>query len=185
MPPRCWDLASFRRWGACRRGRMFLCSVLIAVAAVSCSGCGARDRGSRGVLQCGYIPPTPCSSEVTVNPNVLEFHATDGDSLQSPPMMVDVQLPAYPDLAVRAGIEGRVLLDLVIGRSGIVICAENHARGPHLLIVRAALEAARKWEFAPARRDGSPVACRAVVELMFKLTEVSESQSSRTDGKDN
>jgi len=154
-----------------RRDRDLLAfSVLTLVSVISCYGCGMFG-GNRGSSASGDIPPPAYSAEVIVNPDVLDFHATDGESLHSPPLMTDAEAPAYPYSAVRAGIEGRVLLNLVIGRSGMVVSVENSSAGANPLLVDAAVEAARKWEFAPARRDGAPIVCRAVVELMFNLSE--------------
>jgi TonB family protein len=140
--------------------------------------------GNRGSSASGDISSTAYSADVIVNPDVLDFHATDAESLHSPPLMTYAEAPVYPYSAVQAGIEGRVLLNLLVGRSGMVVSVENSSAGASPLLVDAAVRAARKWEFAPARRDGAPIACRAIVEVTFNLSDV-RNEAPGEIGEDN
>jgi protein TonB len=77
-------------------------------------------------------------------------------------------LPRYPDGAKREGKEGRVSLRLRIDASGVLCNVEvlNHCG---LEFVEEALRAVRASTFLPARRNGQPVPCSAVLNIHFKL----------------
>ncbi|MFT3769901.1 MAG: TonB-dependent receptor [Minicystis sp.] len=78
--------------------------------------------------------------------------------------------PAYPPEAEKAGLEAQVTLTLDIDKQGKVtkaVVAEPAGHG----FDEAALEAARKLEFEPARKaDGTPFAARIRYRYSFTLT---------------
>ncbi len=75
--------------------------------------------------------------------------------------------PVYPKAARRKGIEGTVLVEVLVGRDGLVEKARvvKSVRG----LDKAALAAARRWVFDPARSGDKPVAARVTVPIEFKL----------------
>lgn len=76
--------------------------------------------------------------------------------------------PAYPDAARSDGVEGHVHLELVVGVSGSVESARVlHGVGHGL--DEAALDAARRFRFAPATKGGRPVRVRMAWSLEFRL----------------
>lgn len=84
--------------------------------------------------------------------------------------------PAYPPEAERAGIEGQVILTLDIDKQGKVTKAVVTEPGGHGFD-EAALEAAKKLEFEPARKaDGTPFAARIRYRYAFTLTRAPEKQ---------
>lgn len=74
----------------------------------------------------------------------------------------------YPDLAVRAGIEGLVVVQLVIETDGTCTGFEILKSGGALLDT-AALEAAAKLRFKPGRQRGKPVRVRYALPIRFEL----------------
>ncbi len=74
--------------------------------------------------------------------------------------------PDYPESLQEQGIAGQALIQVTIGKDGKVTAAEV-AKASHPDFGEAALEAARKWEFKPARRMGKPV--KKVVKIPFKF----------------
>jgi TonB family protein len=80
--------------------------------------------------------------------------------------------PRYPELAKKAGIEGKVWVKLRIDTDGKVIDAQL-IKADHESLVEAALEAAKKFEFEPAIMKGKPVAVWVTVPFAFKLAEKS------------
>src|SRR5208337_2825092 len=70
--------------------------------------------------------------------------------------LVSQPRPVYPPLAKQAGISGTVTLKVLIGKDGHI---ENLSvvRG-HPLLVQAALDAVRQWEYQPTLFNGEPVA---------------------------
>jgi TonB family protein len=60
---------------------------------------------------------------------------------------MDRAIPVYPDIARLARVQGRVVVELLVDGSGSVQCSRALA-GPPLLHA-AAVDAARRWKFAP------------------------------------
>ncbi len=86
---------------------------------------------------------------------------------------VDVEIvakpkPAYTDEARRLGIEGDVVLEVTFVASGILEVlgvVEGLGHG----LDEAAIHAARKIRFTPARRNGIPVDHTATLRVVFRL----------------
>lgn len=75
--------------------------------------------------------------------------------------------PVYPEQARRAGIEGTVTVNALIGRDGLVKDTRVSRSIPPL--DEAALAAVRKWRFSPARAHDKPVAVWVAVPVRFAL----------------
>jgi TonB family protein len=73
--------------------------------------------------------------------------------------------PAYPQAAKKLNATGAVEVEVVISETGAVI--EATAISGHLALRSAAVEAARKWIFEPARRDSAPVKVKSVLTFIF------------------
>lgn len=83
------------------------------------------------------------------------------------PVLVTIPSPEYPELAREAGIDGTVLVRVLVGEDGFV---------HHALILEsvmglddAALQAARAAVFRPALQQERPVAVWIVVPIEFRL----------------
>lgn len=119
--------------------------------------------------------------------NTLERYAgnnSSGNSTSSPgltaaasrqqeylaPELTYMVRPRYPETALRRGIEGTVMLRLRISGSGEVLSAEvTSSPDPSRALDRAAIDAAKKWRFEPARRNGRPVEAWHRVPLEFTI----------------
>jgi periplasmic protein TonB len=94
----------------------------------------------------------------------LETGFGEGDS----PRFLYREVPEYPPLARRWGKEGKVILRLSINEKGELIKVEVVA-GQNFGLTEAAVQAVKKSTFIPARYQGKPVACRAVLPILFVL----------------
>lgn len=102
--------------------------------------------------------------------------ATDPDGEPVDLVLVDV-LPAlvsspdvtYPDLAREAGVEGRVLVRILVGRDGRVKEAVVDPKFSVPLLDAAALAAARASVFTPATTNGHAVAVWVARPYEFRL----------------
>ena len=65
--------------------------------------------------------------------------------------------PTYPERALRRGIEGRVLIEFSISRSGAVMSPRIVASEPSSIFDEAALKAIRQWRYSPRIEKGVPV----------------------------
>jgi TonB family protein len=75
--------------------------------------------------------------------------------------------PVYPDEARKAGIEGSVVLDIVVDEHGSVSSVES-AKGPKEL-VPAAVAAVKQWRWEPFLLNGKPQAIRTKATVQFVL----------------
>ena len=81
-----------------------------------------------------------------------------------PPVVVEENRPAYPAEALATRPSGEVSVTATVSPAGEVSGVEL-AQGAAPALDRAALDAATRWRFRPATRDGVPVASR--VQLLF------------------
>jgi protein TonB len=93
------------------------------------------------------------------------------------PIVVTRVVPEYPRRARLAGIEGEVVLEVVVDRYGRVASDVKVVTAvPEL--ERAAIDAVRKWRFRPARdRAGTAVAVVMEVPVRFVLHEATADAS--------
>lgn len=84
------------------------------------------------------------------------------------PTFLHREMPVYPPLAQERGIEGRIVLTLLIDPEGHVRKIEVTEAAGHGF-TEAALEAIRKSTFAPAKVNGIKVTARAVLPIHFRL----------------
>ena len=90
---------------------------------------------------------------------------------ERPPWPVVRMKPLYPMRARERGIEGIVRLRFVVGADGSVRDIEVVSSEPEGVFDRAARAAAVRWRFAPAVKDGRPVATRVRTAVRFKLED--------------
>ncbi|RMH63221.1 MAG: energy transducer TonB [Calditrichaeota bacterium] len=101
-------------------------------------------------------PPPPEEDEV------FEFFA-----VSEKPVLKHKETPKYPDLARRAGIEGRVTVMVTISKKGDVIDAKILKSIP--MLDDAALAAARKCKFKPAKQRDRFVKVKMSIPFDFRL----------------
>ena len=90
-----------------------------------------------------------------------------GSGITAPSIVREVK-PEYTDDARRAGIEGDVVLEIVVrsdGTVGDVKVLQGLGGG----LDRRAIDAVRGWRFNPAKRYGTPVDVMVEVAVEFKL----------------
>ncbi len=92
--------------------------------------------------------------------------------IELPPDAVDRNVvrrvePRYPQEAISLKIEGTVVLDVLIGPSGLVQTIKPQSGDP--LLAQAASEAVRQWRFRQQFVEGKPAAMQAQVRLSFML----------------
>jgi protein TonB len=87
--------------------------------------------------------------------------------VEHPPVVIARVLPVYPLAARSRGLQGRVVLQAVVGRDGRVEEAIKVLKSAGMFDA-AAVAALRRWRFQPGRdRDGKPV--RVLIELPIRF----------------
>jgi len=90
--------------------------------------------------------------------NLAEAGELGGSALEPPTLLEDSPAP-YPEPLLAQQLAGTVKLELVVDEGGQVESVRL-AEPSHPLFDQAAMEAARKLRFQPARQDGRPVPVR-------------------------
>jgi len=110
---------------------------------------------------------------------VLVAHAQPGQTddqiyefmtVEQKPVITRETQPIYPQSAINAGVEGTVVVTVVVDKNGIVTNAEIFSSIPQL--DNAALQAARGKVFSPGRIGGEPVITKMNIPINFTLPEV-------------
>jgi protein TonB len=84
-----------------------------------------------------------------------------------PPRAIRITKPVYPQDAFVKKVEGVVVLEIVIDASGRVVRARVIKSVP--LLDAAAIAAVGEWTFAPAIKQGRPVAALAQAPITFRI----------------
>ncbi len=108
----------------------------------------------------GGVTFAPPADEVV--PGVKDFVYYD-----EPPAVVTQAMPVYPDLAREAGVDGTVMLRVLVGKDGRV--KDVRVDRSVALLDEAAVAAARQWVFTPALSNGHPVMVWVAVPVRFSL----------------
>ena len=104
---------------------------------------------------------------IVVAPDEAYAAAGDYEAVEESPALIHLPRPDYPQIARVAGVEGVVLLQLLIGEDGRVEDVRI-LDGPEMLR-EAAVTAAKQGRFRPAQNQGRPVAAWVQVPMRFSL----------------
>lgn len=85
-----------------------------------------------------------------------------------PPVVLQRVDPRYPAALVKLRREGVVVVECVIDRDGRIREARSLS-GPHPALEESALEAVRRWRFAPGTLNGEPVDVVFVLTVNFQI----------------
>ena len=92
-----------------------------------------------------------------------------GNGVETPRLLREVK-PQYTAQAMRAKIQGEVLLECIVQPDGAVgnirvVRSLDSAFG----LDQEAIKAARQWRFAPGTRQGQPVPVLVTIAIAFTL----------------
>jgi protein TonB len=91
-------------------------------------------------------------------------------AVEKEPIPVKKVEPKYPELAMRAGLEGKVWVKIWVDKEGKakqVVVLKSDAE----IFNEPSVEAAKQWVFTPAYMNNGPVSVWVSVPFKFKLTE--------------
>jgi periplasmic protein TonB len=77
--------------------------------------------------------------------------------------------PKYPAVARSRGWQGKVLLRVKVTADGLSEAVILHQSSGHDSLDESAIAAVEKWQFIPAKRGNTPVACTVIVPIIFTL----------------
>lgn len=90
-------------------------------------------------------------------------------AFDEPPVMVDFVSPKYPALAREAGFEGTVRVRVLVAEDGKVLAADVLSSDVSPAMEQAAIEAAMKCRFKPAKQRTTPVKAHVMIPFNFRL----------------
>jgi protein TonB len=107
--------------------------------------------------------------QIVVAPPSEESMPSFGDYVyvEELPEAVQRVAPVYPDLAREAGVDGTVLVQALVDKSGKVRDVKVQKSIP--MLDQAAIDAVKKWVFKPALSNNKPVAVWVAVPVKFSL----------------
>ena len=110
------------------------------------------------------LPPPPGTlvESAPVEEEPIEFWA-----VEDKPTITKQVPPSYPEIARKSGIQGTILVRVLIGPDGKVREAEV-LRGKEIFH-NAALSAVKQYEFSPARQNDRPVPVWMALPIRFRL----------------
>ena len=109
-------------------------------------------------------PPNLLPSGPTIIPTrpdrpVIVSHMSEG-------LLINKVIPAYPMIAVHAGVQGEVKLHAIIARDGTI--QSLSVISGHPLLTGAALDAVRQWRYKPYLLNKEPVEVETYITVNFK-----------------
>ena len=115
-----------------------------------------------------YVPPTLANPMPDIGPAL----PTNPDPLQSTRLeYASAPAPAYPREALLNGIQGTVVLKVLVDVDGKPLSVEiERSSGNRRLDDAARRQVLRKWMFRPAIRDGRAVQVYGIVPVNFTLS---------------
>jgi TonB family protein len=122
-------------------------------------------------------PPTPPTGASADDEEAIELaeeiEFLDGeDGLEKMPEITEFVEAKYPEELIKSGVDGSVLLELLISETGSVDSV-SVARPLHPMLDASAVDAVRKFKFSPAvAKGGEQVAVMLQYEYRFSLREV-------------
>ena len=115
-------------------------------------------------LSQAQVPPPPDAGLTTPTPEIIKQVA-----------------PKYPKAARIAGIEGQVVVKLMVDKTGAVSECQISKTSGHAELDKAALEAVKQYRFKPAMQGDNAVATWVAVPVIFKLNGSESEEHKKVD----
>ncbi len=108
------------------------------------------------------IPITPTGPDIEIIPYYR---------VEIKPQPISMPAPTYPPLAAQAGIEGKVVVKMLVDIDGSVLMVEIIKSSGHQMLDESAIAAARQSKFTPAKQRDKLVRVWVVRQIEFKLKD--------------
>jgi protein TonB len=117
------------------------------------------------VLSCASSTPGTTGSPTAADS--LTVSTQRGLPQEGPPILLSMQPPVYPEMAREAGIEGTVIVRVLVGTNGLV--KDMMVLQSVLGLDEAAVDAAWTARFKPAQENGQLAEVWMVLPIEFEL----------------
>ena len=109
-------------------------------------------------------PPPPPGATTSESPIFMAW--------EEAPELIKMVKPKYPEIARKAGVEGRVVLQIVVDEKGNVLEAVPIVATPPGIFEDAAIEAMMQWKFKPAKQRDKAIKVRMGQTMEFTLKDI-------------
>ena len=82
-------------------------------------------------------------------------------------LLFNKTVPVYPPIAKAARVSGTVVLEATISKTGVI--EDLHVISGPAMLIQAALDAVRTWQYRPYLVNGEPVEVETTVNVVFTL----------------
>jgi TonB family protein len=101
----------------------------------------------------------------------------DGNVVQ--PQLLTKVMPVYPPEAKAAGIDGMVILEVMLDKTGHPESVKA-VEGPKELM-QSAVDAVEQWTWSPATHNGEPVSVKSRVQINYTLDKPNQKSEKSAD----
>ncbi|MEO0206695.1 MAG: energy transducer TonB [candidate division WOR-3 bacterium] len=108
------------------------------------------------------IPLNPVGPDVEIVPYY---------KVEIKPQPISMPAPVYPQLAAKAGIEGKTVVKMLVDIDGSVIAVEILKSSGNTMLDESAVNAAKQSKFTPAKQRDKFVRVWVVRQIEFKLKD--------------
>ena len=123
---------------------------------------GGAPKGDQQIAQHPVAAATSPSAQPSTRPSRIRV---GGAVLAG--TLISKTMPVYPPVAVSARVQGTVVLDALISRSGTVETVKA-VSGPALLL-QSAVDAVKTWRYKPYLLNGIPIELESTISVNFVL----------------
>jgi protein TonB len=88
------------------------------------------------------------------------------------PQLIKMVTPEYPEIARKAGVEGQVIMQIVVDEEGNVLQADVVFAQPAGIFEEAAIKAMLQWKFKPAKQRDKAIKVRMGQRMDFSLKDI-------------
>jgi len=152
--------------------RTVICSIFLSASLLSAEPLLSEDiETAEEVIELTEEAEIELDEEVIELAEEIEFIDDDGE-LEKMPEIIEFVEAHYPQELIKDGVEGTVLLELIVSETGGVDSV-NVVRGLHPALDSSAAAAVRQFKFSPAQLTGGEnVAVMLQYEYRFTMREV-------------
>jgi len=131
---------------------------------------GILSANANSNLSPALPPPPPPPAPVVPKVSAPAAPIRVGGNVREP-QPIKVVSPIYPPLASRARVSGTVVLEATLTAQGTV--EEIRVISGHPLLIDAAIDAVKKWQYEPTVLNGVPVSIILTAKVRFEKAPIS------------
>lgn len=121
-----------------------------------------------------FTPETPLMPESATVVSENELPSNNTEHLTEATLdahYADNPQPSYPAIALRQGLQGRVMLRVHVTEEGISATVMIERSSGYEILDESAVEAVKQWRFNPAKRGETAIASSVIVPIVFILED--------------